>query len=57
MSREVILHRCLEYQSLRDKNTGCFQMVRKIEEGEIAEVLELSIDTIKAWEEEACALV
>ena len=24
---------------------------------EIAEVLELSIDTIKAWEEEACALV
>ena len=26
-------------------------MVRQIEEGEIAEVLELSIDTIKAWEE------
>ncbi len=41
----------------RAKRTALKMLSRGDSLEEIAEVLELSIDTIKAWEEEACALV
>ena len=41
----------------RAKRTALKMLSRGDSLEEIAEVLELSIDTIKVWEEEACALV